>query len=105
MSVTLGAPVVVAEFTAYCDRADHEVTVLTDGRRVTAGTTGLTGVQFTSAVSREDTLFRVTCDRLDRHDEPCGGEVIVDQSDKDCWRAATAADAAWLDSSAQTVDQ
>lgn len=97
----LTALVVVAEFTAYC-RNDHEITVVTDGRRVAAHAHDQA---FTSGVTRDSSVFRITCDRLDRFEEPCGHEVEVDQSDHTTWRAATDMDVLLLDTNAQQVDE
>lgn len=102
MTQTAPGPIVVAEFITYCDRADHEVTVLCDGLRVTASAHGQA---FTSPVYRDESRFTVLCDVLDRHDVRCEGSVTVDTADHGSWRPATPADHTSLTIEGQQVTQ
>lgn len=84
---TLGARLVAFRDVALCDRADHEVAIVTDGH--TAYAWGI-GTQSTDAgtVVRVSVALSARCQQPTGHDgEPCDGLVTWTLDTAGCWGA------------------
>lgn len=95
---TLTPLVVVAETITRCTQGTHDVTMISDGRRVVSFSHGTQGVQITAAVERDGARFTTPCV------PDCEGTITLDTSATgDTWRRGDHVDALMLDTYAQEV--
>lgn len=83
MTTRLANPLVVVDDITTCDRADHDIRVITEGNIAYAYGLGHGGVDAGTG-SRDGTEVRFACQQP-HHGQPCDGEVVVRLTDNDVW--------------------